>query len=545
MTHFFSYCNKSLTRGYRTVSYGFAMMLARLFFVIGVVCGRTVKLTNVPPSGSVRGTRTYEIEVPGKPPIRIIEADPVWNHIPTTNRYFTSPEHRGVKFGQKDQATATPVPDLEENSTKIYSPEALNEFLKTYAEKIRENHREDEESTESIATEEQIDRLSDLPLEEDNDTFDDKSKRWGTVGVKKHNHPYEDKTGWVTMEAVPWSSSKIQKWHTNHKYEMKPNDYDSHQEYPTNNYNDYKKPFPNYDVTVRPPYQTSSRPHKPTYGYDQTPIHIKPRPDYPDHSRPTSWERPTPPYNLHVTGKPEPWYHEKKPYISINFEGYPTDEHRDIITDGRPGDFPSRDNSYKRPYDQLQERPTNRPHPSTYPSGGNGEWVLVSTTKGYQYPRPKQSRSLDFSPNSVGTKRSVRLTVLPPDEGSKINMTTSHGGLLEVESTFETVEQQSQKVFSERLQANKTARPVLKIRRRPQKQVQKDLQEPARVQDASRTNHHDPTAVLAAIGAGMVPATMAMLMPLVNGRRRRSLDPVVNVTKVPFIDYELTLPRSY
>lgn len=515
--------------------------------------GKTVRYTNIPPSSS-RTTRTYQIEVPGKPPIRIIEAEPIWNdnNLPRFP-YRESLEHRAVRI-----PTEAPTPEtvtlspsnLEENSTKIYSPEALNEFLKNYAEKIREKKRPIENSNE------QIDRLSDISIEEDGDETSEKSKRWGLVNVQKHNHPYEDKHGWVTMEAVPWSSSKISKWHTNQKYEEKPNDYRPYDNYPSfshhsndyNTFNEHNK-YSSYDISVRPP-----RP-KPVYGYESTPIQIKPRPDY--DSRPSNWERPGSSYNIHLSNRPD--WADKKPYSQINlsFDGYPVDDHRDIITDGKPGDFPNRNFQNRRPYEPLNERPSSSLHPSSHPSNGNGEWVLLSTTKGYQYPKPKTQRSLEIVPNSVGTKRSVRLTVLPPEPKSKVNMTTSHGGLLEVESTFETVEQ-SQRKINERLQANKTTRPIIKIKKqRPHKSAVKSASNPVPVNvpvpvpaQASRAQQHDPSTVLAAIGAGMVPATMAMLMPFVNGRRRRSIDRynlhnIVNVTRVPFIDYELTLQRSY
>lgn len=38
---------------------------------------------------------------------------------------------------------------------------------------------------------------------------------------------------------------------------------------------------------------------------------------------------------------------------------------------------------------------------------------------------------------------------------------------------------------------------------------------------AAKTDRDQSTEILAAVGAGMVPATMAMLMPMVLGRKRR------------------------
>ena len=59
----------------------------------------------------------------------------------------------------------------------------------------------------------------------------------------------------------------------------------------------------------------------------------------------------------------------------------------------------------------------------------------------------------------------------------------------------------------------------------------------------------DSSAVLAAVGAGMVPATVAMLMPMIAGRRKKrdlfaTAGRARNVTQFPDLDYEATLPRS-
>lgn len=500
----------------------------RLLFVITFVYGRTVTLTNIPPETS-RNTKTYEIEVPGKEPIRIIEADPPWNT-------FRRPQSLDFNFNRisttEEPPTTLSTSTLVENSTKIYSPEALNAFLKSYAEKIREKKRRN-----TTSSEEKIDRVSDVPLEESDDDYD-KSKRWGLINTRKPN-PYEEKDGWVTMDAIPWSSSQISKWQSSHK--PKP----EYQRPDNFHFNDFNKPYSNYDYNR--PYSKPSKPQKPIYSYDQTPFSVQSQTDLD-----RVYQKPASSYNIHVSNRPT-WNEDRKPYITVAYDNYPIDDDRDIITDGKPNDFPTRYVPVRRPYEPLQERPSSNVHPMTHPQNGNGEWVLLSTTKGYQYPRQKQQRAIAITPNSIGVKRSVRLTVLPPDENSKINMTTSHGGLLEVDATFETVEE-SQKVFSERLQVNKTrpkpTRPILKLKKKPikiQPKTDSSLNLPVIQQDSRMTHQPDTSAVLAAIGAGMVPATMAMLMPFVNGRKRRSIDGfrnVVNATNVPFTDYELTL-QSY
>lgn len=496
----------------------------RLLFVISLVHARTVRLTNV-PSETARGSKTYEIEVPGRDPIRIIEADPLWDN----NRYPHRLDFR--RYSTELPPTSTTESNLVENSTKIYSPEALNAFLKSYAERLREKKRQT--SAEQLRSTE-IDRYSGASVEESDDDYD-KSKRWGLVDTKRHSSN-EEKDGWVTMDAIPWSSSQISKWQTN---KPKPQEHHRPDSYHSNN--DYHQPsYSSYELNLRP-YSKPTRPNKPIYEYNQTPFSVNPNLDF---ERPT-YQKPS--YNIHVSNRPS-WNEDKKPYITVAYDNYPVDPERDIITDGRPGDFPSR---YvpKRPYEALQERPTSSVHPNAHPVNGHGEWVLLSTTKGYQYPRQKHQRAVAITPNSIGVKRSVRLTVLPPEENSKINMTTSHGGLLEVDATFETVEE-SQKIMSERLQLNKTkgrpSRPVLKLKRKPQKSQPKSGEVALPVVQDSRMSHQpDTSAVLAAIGAGMVPATMAMLMPFVNGRKKKSPFHVLNATNVPYTQYELTLQKSY
>ena len=133
----------------------------------------------------------------------------------------------------------------------------------------------------------------------------------------------------------------------------------------------------------------------------------------------------------------------------------------------------------------------------------------------------------------------VRLTVLPSINGT--NTTTSHGGMLEVERTFKTVDQSQKEYEMEKTSAsasttrNQTARPhqarplagTVLLNRRPIRNTLAGGSAPSN------------TAVLAAVGAGMLPATMAMMIPMMLGkrrrRRRRSVDgeEVVRYLRVP------------
>lgn len=94
----------------------------------------------------------------------------------------------------------------------------------------------------------------------------------------------------------------------------------------------------------------------------------------------------------------------------------------------------------------------------------------------------------------------VRLTVLPSLNGT--NTTTSHGGMLEVEKTFKTVDQ-SQREY----EAGRLSQKIVKKRPMRTSVV------------AGRPSN---SAVLAAVGAGMLPATMAMMIPMMLGRKKRS-----------------------
>lgn len=365
-------------------------------------------------------TKTYDIEVPGSEPIRIVEGEPLWK---------TKFEHRS--FNTED------------------SPDPLHQFLTNYAENVRNKNKNSDESSE-------------------------KPKSWDLLHYQNHNHPYDDKKGWVSMEPVPWSVSKISKWQSNYR-PTNPKPWDDYNTQETQQAHPWSKP-PNYDV-----FYLDSKPSS-TAVYSQ---------------------------KVHVTTNRYQHKHDEnckhtRPYDS------------DIITDGRPANFPH------QPYEAARRKSTEL-HPDNHPFSGDGEWVLLSTTKGYKYPQ-QQQRSLQVNPESVGAHRSVRLTVLPPLKNSKVNMTTSHGGLLQVESSFQTVEQ-----------AQKQYHKKQKLKKKPVKAAPVKVLTPRFT--TTRRNSPDSSAVLAAVGAGMIPATMAMLVPMaLGGRRRRDLTSTE--------DPQVTLPRN-
>lgn len=60
---------------------------------------------------------------------------------------------------------------------------------------------------------------------------------------------------------------------------------------------------------------------------------------------------------------------------------------------------------------------------------------------------------------------------------------------------------------------------------------------------ATKSGQDKSTEILAAVGAGLVPATMAFLVPMVLGRRRRSVDKIIkhHTNNIPFQQNTYTL----
>lgn len=339
--------------------------------------------------------------------------------------------------------------NFENTKTTDYPP--LKDFLEKYMNKLNNQKKEKQR----------------IPSETD----EGKTKSWDLLHVSQYNHPYDDKKGWVTLDAVPWSISKVSKWESNHK----PNNTHWDQVY-SDNKQDY----------------WLTKPNKPSYDYD--------KPNRPDPR----------PGNINNYENNRPW-NQKPAYHKDHDGNEPCQTNSDIITDGLPANFP-------KGYEKITRRhSTSENYPATRPSTEDGEWVLLSTTKGYKYPRHKP-RSLQITgADTVSTHRSVRLTVLPPLDDSKINMTTSHGGLLEVESTFQSVDQ-AQKDF-----VRKERFKQLQQTRMPSKNRYKQIQNV--ISTLQRPNKLDSTAVVAAVGAGMIPATMAMLVPMaMSGRKKRNVN---------------------
>lgn len=412
---------------------------------------------------------TYKVEVPNGDPITIIEANtPLINKnlkfndventkysinhnqdnrnhmdlktslsmtvIPHNDEYENSPagEEESVT---NDYGNLSPEHSHHQHTMKtVYSPELLQKFLKDYANKvqstessskepIRQSNEQDnndnvmKDKYESIEADDDSNRrVSSLNEDQEpagpNDAQERNRYRPGSNGGSSNNSPYNKNNGWVTLEAVPWSKSKVSKWQSSVK--------------PYTNQNNY-----NYQGSSSNNNNYNNRPQRPpTYNYeedynnnDNEDYYQKPsRPIYHNnqfYSGPSSSQNRPPPDSIYQSS------HSSHHHSSFN--NYDNDyrpnrpNQQDIITDNRPSNFPSHQESHhqneydhNRPssFDNRPTRPHNDyhysgsqnynhysnkdgTHPLTYPNGGgDGEWVLVSTTKGYQFPKRNGQRAM-------------------------------------------------------------------------------------------------------------------------------------------------------
>ncbi|XP_032682913.1 uncharacterized protein LOC116849658 isoform X2 [Odontomachus brunneus] len=447
--------------------------------------------------------------------------------------------------------------------TSTFNPDVLNKFLEDYANKIRSTTEKDfkypyripkptteslvlevdDETTEATTNHEQDEKLdqstNDTSIEDALTELNDTLKRNKYYGT----NTYEDRNGWVTLEAIPWSKSKISKWQANPSTQRPWPEIKPAWDKPS------MKPWAS-DYSIRPTYENN----KP---YD------KPKPNWSDNNE-KPWQKPVsrPPYHpddASSSTQAQKWPPENRPWNKH-------DPHRpsDIITDDRPANFPStwsrpqtskpsyqfadkfsekvqseNNNDWPSRFDQDRLRPTlitERPnfshyqyvnnHPPSHPASGDGQWVLLSTNRGYAKSRQRSIKIDTISPEMfkkinttmshrnrdkeesdsaipvMTSKRQVRLTVLPSINGT--NTTTSHGGLLEVEKSFKSVEQSRKEYEMQKLTTEANT-----LKKRP---IRNTL-----------SGQSSSSAVLAAVGAGMLPATMAMMIPMMLGRRKRDV----------------------
>ncbi|XP_023246057.1 uncharacterized protein LOC106642045 [Copidosoma floridanum] len=487
-----------------------------------------------------------------------------------------------------------------------FDPNVLNRFLEDYADKIRRTtekttifgydedakvHHQDDQDLEAIAIEiNDKDVNASIPHGfREPARFNETSKRHKFyVGNDDRN------TGWVTLDAVPWSKSKISKWQPNPTTqgpwpEHKPWDKPSfnkpwNSDYPSRPAS-YETGKPWQNKLTRPEWSDNdgSGSSKPWYSERPRPIQHE-RPSYPaianDEDNPNqaqkwpperpAWDREPSRPSLDTDDSPSNFppnnweNYEPKPSYTHHTESYVSEsggwhDRNDFPSpnshNGHNGKHRPSDDGYNdRPHFSHYKYPSSSRfgtsggnYPPNHPSSGDGQWILLSTNRGYSKSR-QRSIKLDALVNAdtkqafpanakkqrfpqhtadneehmpaVTSKRQVRLIVLPSLNAT--NTTTSHGGLLEVEPSFKTVEQSRREYELEmhKKQNNATNgtadRPSgtkIQVNKRP-------------TRNKLATGSATSSAVLAAVGAGMVPATMAMMIPMMLGkkRRRRSAD---------------------
>lgn len=442
---------------------------------------------------------------------------------------------------------------------KPYTQDELNRILKRYGEA----DGTDAESSDKI-----------LSYEDGSGGTQDKSKAsWNLVDAPAQQgsgakSPYDDRRGWVTLEPMAWSSSHIQKWEPNNRPTWPPPPQDhspqpGYSPWPGGNRPVQQRPSQGYhQQSQQPPQQQQQQQH---YHHQTT-----------DWTTERPWIRPTYDYSPKPSSSSSSHYHHHQKPQAVQtggaggFYGGWNSAEPDIITDGKPGQFPA--DAYHKPswngdYGQTSyggggPRPTE--------TEGDGQWVLLSSTKGYSIPhRPNRSlqgravhtvdavvqtsaagggsgnsrsssvvgddettsdgRGGSGRPTVSASKRTVRLMVLPPDKDAH-NVTTSHGGMIQVDVSGKSVDQEQREYAAARALADD---------RRAENDVQVLASDRSAKADGSGRR-----AVLAAVGAGMLPAaTMAMFLPVMVSRKRRDIAAAVGRPAVVLFHRHGVYPR--
>lgn len=367
-------------------------------------------------------------------------------------------------------------------------------------------------------------------LEEEEEEEDNGKKvytSWNRLKVKQHKHPYDDKDGWVTLEPVAWSTSKISKWKPNVK-KHKPTSW--HQQQNTGDdrfsnddpYSSYQGIDSMHNYPKKRPAMSSTRPT-----YINNKLHATSASPSWDSEMPSkpSWNKPDNFYSYPSTWNPDEGRRPNKPNCDSEEHGPDDDtvlyEMSDsVVTDNRPSYFPYEYEALKRPMRRPTQvvyvgNPELDSERASRPPLGDGQWVLLSTTKGYR--NKKRQRSLNVKDELSGptttSHHAVALTVLPSE--TRQNMTTSHGGLLEVERSFKTVEESKRDM--DRENEFRPDEVISSTDPKPSTSINKRVIRKKLISSVAP----DSSAIIAAVGAGMVPATMAMVVPMMLGKRKR------------------------
>lgn len=323
----------------------------------------------------------------------------------------------------------------------VYSPELLTKFLKDYANKVQ--------STEPTVTEESIkpmeheeidgmkDKYESIEAEDDDDgnrrvsnadeegqepvgPVDVQERKHYRPGGGNYQHPYNKNNGWVTLDAVPWSKSKVSKWQSSVKPYNQNSGYNHQSGSSNHNNRPPRPPSYNYEEDNEDVDYYNQKPSRPTFQNNQfygagssSHSNIRPPQDpYSHHSHSSHHSsssdnnydndyRPNRPYQPEIITDNRPSNFPSQPESSHNQNDYNQNrpnnyDNRPNVYDNRPPSRPNH-NDYHYSGNQGYNHYSNKdgPHPLTYPNG-DGEWVLVSTTKGYQFPKRNGQRAMMF-----------------------------------------------------------------------------------------------------------------------------------------------------
>lgn len=362
----------------------------------------------------------------------------------------------------------------------VYSPTLLKKFMAEYAEKLKNADHSVKSEIQKIH--EKINKLQPneglaeiLEFDKSIEAAEQKFGYRDPYQSDRFKPPsHKDKDGWVTLEAVPWSSSSVSKW------------------YPHGGSDDVRRRPGNRPLINKDRFPSSW--HDDNNDNDDYFNRRKPA-NIDRDGRPgvySMWTKPTPMHASHGgdAHRPKPYKFSESSAFGGSHNKYndndydrerdhyssgrkPWLNHADIITDNRPSQFPP-DTSYSDNMDRYHSSSSRLHVNNGYPehqSESNGDWVLISTTKGYQYPpsrRQSGNRALlqsdtkassviiNVAPQSMRMHKALRLSVLPALDpaknttfsvDSKRKPTTSHGGMLEVDGTHETVEEDVRSSF--------------------------------------------------------------------------------------------------
>lgn len=379
----------------------------------------------------------------------------------------------------------------------VYSPVLLKKFIKEYTEKLKnadvgtknaiqqihEKIYEQQSSSESPVNQDRIEMEK---------TADEMEQKYNYNSGYHDNYDddrpkpadrYKDRDGWVTLEAVPWSSSSVSKW------------------YPNGGGGGGGGSGIEEDTRRRPsahsgrPSYHSNKPNRFPYHEDsEDDYYNRPKPTYIDRdSRPSVYSTWTKPQSLSSNGNGNGNSHSNgngrprpQPYVFTESGSFNSHKHfdrnrvpsssrpwhgdGDIITDNRPSEFPSESHATNYHDDDHYNTASSNTHSSFQerPSEGNGQWVLISTTKGYQIPggnrrqHGKRALSMPSNPSvtinapvqTVRMHKAIKLTVLPAnDENSNsqnstfstdkrpgITTTTIHNGMVEIDASHSSID---------------------------------------------------------------------------------------------------------